>query len=98
MKYLNILKEKRAAGPFIFSIIIPSWNNLPYLQLCIESIRKNSTYKHQLIVHVNEGNDGTLEWVKQQTDVDYTRSAENIGVCYALNTARSLLDTDYLLY
>jgi glycosyltransferase involved in cell wall biosynthesis len=98
MKDLNILKEKRTVGPFIFSIIIPSWNNLPYLQLCIESIRKNSTYKHQLIVHVNEGNDGTLEWVKQQSDIDYTHSGENIGVCYALNTARSLLDTDYLLY
>ena len=94
----EIIKEKRTAGDFVFSIIIPSWNNLPYLKLCIESIRKNSSFKHQFIIHVNEGKDGTLEWVKQQPDIDYTFSKENIGVCYALNIARSLLSAEYLLY
>jgi len=81
-----------------FSIIIPSWNNLEFLKLCIESIKKNSCFKHQIIVHVNEGNDGTVDWLKEQTDVDYTYSKENIGICYALNIARQLLKTDYLLY
>jgi len=94
----EIIKEKKATGNFVFSVIIPSWNNLQYLKLCIESIRKNSAYKHQVIVHINEGKDGTLEWVKNQADIDYTYSKENIGVCYALNIARSLLSTDYLLY
>jgi len=94
----EIIKEKKAAGDFIFSIIIPSWNNLPYLKLCIESIRKHSAYKHQVIVHINEGKDGTLEWVKQQQDIDCTYSTENIGVCYALNAAAALVSTDYLLY
>ena len=81
-----------------YSIIIPTWNNLEYLKLCINSIRKNSHFKHQIIVHVNEGNDGTVDWLKEQTDVDYTYSKENIGICYALNIARSLLKTDYLVY
>lgn len=94
----EIIKDKRTTGDFVFSIIIPTWNNLPYLKLCIESIRKNSTHKHQLIVHINEGADGTLEWVKTQDDIDYTFSKENIGVCYALNIARTLLASDYLLY
>ncbi len=82
----------------VFSIVIPSWNNLPFLKLCIDSIRKNSTHTHQLIVHVNEGSDGTLEWIKTQPDIDYTYSATNIGVCYALNFARHLVSTAYLLY
>jgi len=94
----EIIKEKKTAGDFVFAIIIPSWNNLPYLKLCIESIRKNSSFKHQFIIHINEGKDGTLEWVKQQPDIDYTFSKENIGVCYALNIARSLLSAEYLLY
>ena len=68
------------------------------LQLCIESIRKNSRAKHQLIVHINEGNDGTLDWVDSQDDIDYTFSENNIGICYSLNIARSLVDTDYVLY
>ena len=55
----------------IFSILIPTWNNLPFLKICVDSIRKNSTYRHQIIVHVNDGSDGTLEWVRQQ-GLDYT--------------------------
>ncbi|MCF8342963.1 MAG: glycosyltransferase family 2 protein, partial [Chitinophagaceae bacterium] len=81
-----------------FSILIPSWNNLPYLQLCINSIRKNSTHKHQIIVHINESKDGTLEWVRNQPDLDYTYSVNNIGICYALNIAASISHTDYILY
>lgn len=81
-----------------FSIIIPTWNNLSYLQLCVNSIRKNSSYQHQIIVHINEGSDGTLEWVKNQPYIDYAYSKENIGICYALNYCRPLMSTDYLVY
>ena len=81
----------------LFSILIPTWNNLKFLQLCVESIRKNSTYEHQILIHVNEGTDGTLEWVKAQ-GLAYTHSAENVGVCLALNQLRPLVTTDYVLF
>lgn len=81
----------------VFSIIIPSWNNLPYLKVCVDSIRKNSTYPHQIIVHVNEGTDGTLEWV-QNEGLDYTFSERNIGVCQACNMMRTRVKTDYIFY
>ena len=68
----------------LFSILIPSWNNLAFLKLCVASIRKNSTYEHELLIHVNDGSDGTLEWVKAE-GLKYTHSAENIGVCYFMN-------------
>lgn len=84
-------------GNFKFSIVIPSWNNLPYLKLCVESIEKNSKYVHQIIIHVNEGSDGTLDWVKSK-GFDYTYSAQNAGICFPLNFARTLLRTDYFLY
>ncbi len=81
----------------LFSILIPSWNNLPFLKLCVESIRKNSKYTHQIIVHVNEGSDGTLEWVRQQ-NLDYTYTPENAGVCIAMNMMRTKVKTDYLFF
>jgi glycosyltransferase involved in cell wall biosynthesis len=93
--YLNKCAK---TGDAKFSIMIPSWNNLPYLQLCINSIRKNSIFRHQLIVHINEGKDGSLEWIKEQEDIDYSYSKENIGVCYALNTCRAMVDTSYIVY
>lgn len=80
-----------------FSIIIPSWNNLPFLQLCVDSIRRHSAEAHQIIVHVNQGTDGTLEWVRQQ-GLDYTYSEHNIGVCLACNLMRTKVKTDYILY
>lgn len=94
----QLKKVKRSQAGKKFSILIPSWNNLALLKLCVESIRKNSNYSHQLIIHVNEGRDGTLEWVDSQPDLDYTASQQNIGVCYALNYARTLADTDYIVY
>jgi len=82
----------------LFSILIPTWNNLPYLKLCVESIRRNSHFLHQIIVHVNGGKDGTLEWIDATEDIDYTYSQENIGICYAVNIARSLSSTNYIVY
>jgi glycosyltransferase involved in cell wall biosynthesis len=81
----------------LFSILIPTWNNLAYLQLCIKSIHQNSRFKHQIIIHVNEGNDGTREWV-DAADYAYTYSEENVGVCYALNSSSKLVTTNYILY
>jgi len=81
-----------------FTIVIPTWNSLAYLQNCVRSIRRNSIYRHQILLHVNEGSDGTLAWVKEQEDIDYTYSSINIGVCFALNAARALVKTDYFLY
>lgn len=81
----------------MFSIVIPSWNNLPFLQLCIRSIRENSTGPHQIIVHVNEGSDGTLEWVRR-AGIDYTNSEENIGICYAMNEATARSTHPYIYY
>ncbi len=80
-----------------FSIVIPTWNNLPLLKICIDSIQKNAHFDHQIILHVNEGSDGTLEWVKEQ-GFDYSFSHENIGVCWAMNACRSLVETDYFVY
>lgn len=81
----------------LFSILIPSWNNLEFLRICVDSIRKNSTFEHQIIVHVNEGSDGTLEWVKAE-GLDYTYSPENIGVCMSMNMMRSKVATDYMVF
>ncbi len=80
-----------------FSIIIPSWNNIEMLKFCINSILENSEFAHQIIVHVNEGTDGTLDWVKKK-GFDYTYSETNAGVCYSVNAMAKLATTSLLLY
>ena len=81
----------------LFSLLIPTWNNLAFLKICVDSIRKNSSYPHEILIHVNDGSDGTLEWVKAE-GLKYTHSPENIGVCFALNGLRPLATTDYILF
>ncbi len=93
----ELIKKAVKQGDEFFSIIIPTWNNLSYLRLCIKSIRQNSTFNHQIIVHVNEGTDGTLDWLKSE-NITITYSSENIGVCWALNGMRSYVETDYIVY
>ena len=80
-----------------FSIVIPSWNNLALLQLCVRSVKANSAFAHQIIVHVNDGSDGTLEWVRAE-GLDYTYSAENTGICLTVNQAAALARHDLILY
>ena len=80
----------------MFSILIPSFNNLEYLKTCIDSLKKNSEYTHQIIVHINEGTDGSLEYVNEN-NLEYTFSNENIGMPKALNRASKLSKLDYIL-
>jgi len=99
MIHQSIQKIYRAKKEeLLFSLLIPSWNNLPYLKLCIDSIRKHSHFKHQIIVLINEGKDGSREWIEQQTDIDCIIAEENLGICYGLNVCRSLIETDYVVY
>lgn len=81
----------------MFSILIPSWNNLAYLKLCIDSIRRHSTFQHEIIVHINDGSDGTLDWVRAE-GIRYTWSPGNIGICIALNQLAQQASQDWLLY
>jgi GT2 family glycosyltransferase len=80
----------------MFSILIPTFNNIKYLKICLESIKKNSSYDHQIIIHVNEGTDGTLDYLKS-CDFEYTYSEINIGMPKALNKASRLSKNEYIL-
>ena len=81
----------------MFSIIIPTFNNLDYLKQCIKSIKKNSTYNHEIIPHVNEGNDGTIEYLKS-INTEYSYTNYNSGICKGMNMAAKKAKTNYILY
>jgi len=81
----------------MISIIIPSFNNLNYLKLCIKSLKKNSYYKNEILVHVNEGTDGTIEYLKENR-ITFTYSKYNIGLCKACNLISKKSNFEYILY
>ena len=81
----------------MFSILIPTWNNLDYLRLCVDSIRRNSAHAHQVLVHVNDGSDGTRDWVRA-SGLEATFSETNVGICLAVNEAAMRARHDHIVY
>ena len=50
----------------MISIIIPTFNNLKYLDLCINSLKKNSYFDNEILLHINEGTDGSLKFAQEK--------------------------------
>ena len=80
----------------MFSIIVPTFNNLDYLKLCLNSIKKNSSYDHEIIIHINEGKDGTKDFL-DKTNFVFTYSETNDGVCVAFNEAVKKASKKYIV-
>jgi O-antigen biosynthesis protein len=62
------------------SIVIVSYNTLDYTRLCIESIRQYTTSgSYELIVVDNASRDGTVEWLREQSDIMSVFNKKNEG-------------------
>jgi len=81
----------------MFSIIIPTFNNLPYLKLCIASIKKNSSLNNEIIIHINEGSDESEKYLISK-NIKYTLTSYNAGICEGVNKAAKKATTNYFLY
>ena len=82
---------------------ISTYNNLPYLKIAIESIRKNSYYKFApFIIHAENCTDGTNEWLKQngdKYDLDYyidVHTDKPKGIGGGMNFCANLVKTEYI--
>lgn len=58
---------------------------------------------HQVLVHINEGSDGTANYLQHlidtgDLDLQYTTSPQNIGICKAVNTVSRLATTNYIVF
>ena len=80
-----------------FTILIPTYNNLKYLRLFCESIKINSNFNHQLIFHINDGSDGSYDYINNNK-YQFTHSKTNIGLCSAIKEASKLIKNQYVLY
>ena len=80
-----------------FSIIIPTFNNLEYLKLCINSIKKNSEFNHEIIVHNNGDQEPTNSFL-DENQIIYTQNGGNIGITGGVNTGAKKASTDYIVY
>lgn len=88
---------QNSSNKYDVSVLIPTWNNLPLLRNCIESIQENSKSNIQILVYVNEGKDGSAQWLSDH-NIQYLESDSNIGICVAMNALRKLVQSDLICY
>ncbi len=80
-----------------FSVVIPTWKNLDYLDLCYRGLIAHSSAEHEIIVFFNEIDDKCQEWAHGKK-VRWSGAAENLGVCPAVNRAADMATENYICY
>lgn len=81
------------------SIVILSYNTMNYLQNCIASIRAHTKQgSYELIVVDNASHDGSVEWLRQQTDVLLLCNDENQGFSRGCNQGAAATQGEYILF
>jgi glycosyltransferase involved in cell wall biosynthesis len=81
------------------TFVIPSRNNLEFLQLAYKSIRNLET-KHEVLVLNDASTDGTTEWIKEQNDPDlityHNPGPERIGIVGMFDKGIEMAKTDII--
>ena len=83
---------------------ISTFNNLEYLKLAVESVRKNSYFKDApFIIHAENCDDGTDEWLDayhQDYNLDYyiEKNPEPVGIGGGMNFCAEKVQTEYIMF
>lgn len=83
---------------------ISTYNNLNYLKLAVESVRKNSYYQNApFIIHAENCNDGTDEWLvaNKETyslDVYIEHNRVPAGIGGGMNFCAEKVETEYIMF
>src|SRR5690242_14052768 len=79
------------------SIVILTHNQLPLTEKCLDSIRQH-TNDYELIVVDNGSSDGTVAYLKSQTDAIVHENEENLGFAKGCNQGIALATGENILF
>jgi GT2 family glycosyltransferase len=88
----------------MLSFCISTYNNLNYLKLAVESVRKNSYFKDApFIVHAENCDDGTDEWLEsfsQKYNLEYyiEKNLNPVGIGGGMNFCAEKVQTEYIMF
>lgn len=88
----------------MLSFCISTYNNLNYLKLAVESVRKNSYFKDApFIIHAENCDDGTNEWlesVSEQYNLEYyiEKNPIPVGIGGGMNFCADKVQTEYIMF
>lgn len=88
----------------MITFCISTYNNLPYLELAIQSVRQHSHWKNApFIIHAENCTDGTNEWLKEnaaQYSLEYyvDENDNPKGIGGGMNFCAEKVKTDYIMF
>jgi GT2 family glycosyltransferase len=71
-------------GPTPIAVVIPSWNSLGDLNVCVESIRAQAGVDVELVVIDNGSGDGTVAFLERE-GINHVALPRNLGFARAVN-------------
>ena len=88
----------------MITFCISTYNNLEYLKIAVDSVRKNSYYKTApFIIHAENCTDGTDEWLEENS-IDYNleyyidKNELPIGIGGGMNFCADRVKTEYIMF
>jgi len=81
----------------VISIVAVNYNSRDWIQLLVKSVRKFTTAPHELIIVDNASEDGSKEWLAEQSDVSLMPLSANVGHGLGLNTGIDKAQYRYIL-
>lgn len=88
----------------MITFCISTYNNLEYLKIAIDSVRKNSYYKDApFIIHAENCTDGTDEWLRENFErynLEYyiDKNEFPIGIGGGMNYCAQRVETEYIMF
>lgn len=98
MSAVNGHVEEEKLKQSMVSIGIPNFNGIQHIQLCLESIRRNTADPYEVIVVDNGSTDGSREYLREQKDIILIENPENVGAPGARNQFLALSKGDYIVF
>jgi len=90
------------SNPLTFCI--STFNNLPYLKIAVDSVRKNSFYKDApFVIHAENCIDGTNEWLEENKDkynleIYIEQNIPPRGIGGGMNFCANQVKTEYIMF
>jgi GT2 family glycosyltransferase len=103
-EYLKSEWDKQVLEELPLTFCISTFNNLEYLKIAVDSVRRNSYFKDApFIIHAENCTDGTNEWLKENSEkynLEYylDKNDNPKGIGGGMNFCADRVETEYIMF
>ncbi len=94
----KIPMNPNSRSPLKVSVVVPNWNGMRFVGMCLDSLAKLDFADYEVIVVDNGSSDGSREMIEEQyPDVRLLKLPENMGFAIACNEGIKASNAEYIV-